>query len=36
MLVPDGTPGLTDAVDASAPLSTDVYFAATVVTALGR
>jgi putative ABC transport system permease protein len=35
ILVPEGTPGLSDAVDPQAPLSTDVYLDATVVAALG-
>jgi putative ABC transport system permease protein len=35
MLVPDGTPGLTDAASPDAPLPTDVYIGTTVVSALG-
>ena len=35
VLVPDGTPGLTDAAAAAAPLPTDVYVAGTAVPALG-
>jgi putative ABC transport system permease protein len=35
VLVPDGTPGLSDAVARSAPLPSDVYLRGTVTTALG-
>jgi putative ABC transport system permease protein len=35
VLVPDGTPGLADSVDATAPLSTDVYLGTAMVAAIG-
>jgi putative ABC transport system permease protein len=36
VLIPDGTPGLTDAAAAGAPLPTEVYVAGTAIQAIGR